>query len=431
LGIDKRYSNHFIQPTAKSAAADFVVRLLKMNKENLHFLNIANDIISSEFEKRNIQLQNNIEHIADKEAGRGFSIPTGSMIHNINQTCINELSSRFKFIWETLLKITENHSDKVTVLTKGINDHCKQQYEFIKKYIGNIKNTYALNSDPQSQSIECGLIELEQEYNRLAKHYQAEIQLAEVKHVQQTKEMKSSAKSEGPIVKIVVAVVIALLVGGSSPWWWTILFSKQTLVTPPPECSPDNLKTQLFLAGSDKPTVIKSCARTMRDRFRLQDFDCVYGLAGVLLQDDQDNGHGLYFSGEVWRVRAKQDPSRADFCRGRMREHFFRYLATEPSLAPSERDGDAAACYLREKGYCVERTAWINHLMAIDFYQQGQDATNKKIKLKRFERASEFVERALQFKQKDSQHKGFEQIYPSESLKDMIQEELQRFGDLK
>lgn len=241
---------------------------------------------------------------------------------------------------------------------------------------------------------------------------------------------KSSAKSEGPIAKIVVAVVITLLVGGSSPWWWIILFPKPTPVPTPTECSPDTLRTQLLRAGSEKPTVIKSSAQTMRDRLRLQDFDCIYGLAGVLLQDDQDNGHGLYFSGEVWRVKAKQDPSRADFSRDRMREHFFRYLATEPGIALSERDGDAAACYLREKGYCAERTAWINHLMAIDYYQQGQDATNKKIKIQRLGRASEFVEKDLQFTKKDSQHKGFDQIYPSEVLKGMIQEELQRLGGL-
>ena len=251
---------------------------------------------------------------------------------------------------------------------------------------------------------------------------------------------KSSAKSESPVGKIVVAVVIALLAGGSSSWWWDELFPKPSTVSVQPanpskvispECSPEALRSQLLHAGSDRPVVIKSSARTMREKFRLQDFDCVSGLAAVFLEVDQDNGHGLYFSGEAWRVKAKQDPPHADINPERMREHFFRYIATESGLALSERDGDAVACYLREKGYCAERTAWINHLMAIDFYQQEQDATNKKIKLERLRRASEFVEKDLQFKQKDSQRNGFEQIYPSEALKGMIQEELQRLGGLK
>lgn len=194
-----------------------------MNKENSHYLNIANDIISSEFEKRNIQLQNNIEHIADKEAGRGFSIPTGSMIHGIIQTCINELSPRFKFVWETLLKVKEPQSGKAILLSSGINYHSKQQYEFIKEYIGNIKNTYALNSDPQSQSqsVEYGLIELEQEYNRLAKHYQAETQLAEAKQAQQAIKKKSILKRLiGPLLITIIGglIVGAIIIFVFQPW---------------------------------------------------------------------------------------------------------------------------------------------------------------------------------------------------------------------
>ena len=185
-----------------------------------------------------------------------------------------------------------------------------------------------------------------------------------------------------------------------------------------PECSPDVLKSQLFRAGSDKSAVIKSTARTMRDRYRRQDFDCVSGLATVLLEDDQDNGHGLYFSGEAWRAKAKKDTTRSDFSRERMREHFFRYLASEPGLALGERDGDGAACYRREKGYCAERTAWINHLMAIDYYQQAQDTVDKEIKIQRLQRAFKFVENALTFG-------DFDQPTPSSVLKHKIQEELQ------
>lgn len=235
---------------------------------------------------------------------------------------------------------------------------------------------------------------------------------------------KSGSKPEGPIAKILVAVVITLLAGGTSPWWWKKLFPDPTIVQLSPECSRDTLRAQLLRAGTDKPSLIKSTARTMRERFGHQDFDCIDGLAEVLLQDDQENGHGLYFSGEVQRVRASQDPSHTDFHRGLMRERFQRYIDTEHDLPLSERDGYGAACYLREKGYCAERTAYINHLMAIDYYRQGQEATNKEIKIQRLGLASERVEQALLFIRKDSEQKGFDQIYPSAALKQMIQEEL-------
>jgi len=234
---------------------------------------------------------------------------------------------------------------------------------------------------------------------------------------------KPGEKSEGPIGKIVVAVVIALLVGGSSPWWWDKLHPPEKPVLQPPECSPESLRVGLLGAGPDKPAVIKSAARTMRERFRNQNLDCVSGLAAVLLQDDQDNGHGLYYSGEVWRVKAKLDPARADFSRDRMREHFFRYIASEQKLAPGERDGDGAACYQRQKGYCAERTAWIDHLMALDYYQQGQDVVDTSIRIQRLRRASEFVESDLKFG-------GFDQILPSLKLKRRIAEDLRTLGGL-
>ena len=235
-------------------------------------------------------------------------------------------------------------------------------------------------------------------------------------------EKKPSSKSEGLVGKIVVAVVIALLVGGSSPWWWDKLFPKSsTVVGPPvipPECSTEVLKNQLLQAGSDKSVVIKFSARTMREKFRVQDFDCVSGLANVLLEVDQDNGHGLYFSGEVWRVKAKKYPKSEKFSRARMREHFFRYLDNESHLTLSERDGDSTVCYQREKGYCAERTAWINHLMAVDYYQEAQDTVDKETKVQR-------LQRALKFVKNDLQYGGFDQILPSTVLKRKIQEELQ------
>lgn len=238
--------------------------------------------------------------------------------------------------------------------------------------------------------------------------------------------MAFNISADDLVGKIVAAVVISLLVGGSSPWWWNKLFPQTTTVAValPPECSPEMLRVQLVRAGVDKAIVIKSSARTMRDEYRLQFFDCVYGLAGVLLQDDQDNGHGLYYAGEVWRERAKQDNAKADLAREQMRQHFFRYLSVEVNLPAGERNGDAAICYQREKGYCGERTAWVSHLMAVDYYQEGQKSTDRDIKLQRFQRALEFLKKDLQFG-------GFDQLIPSSVLKKKLEKELQDWESVK
>ena len=94
--------------------------------------------------------------------------------------------------------------------------------------------------------------------------------------------MKSNAKSESAITRIIIAVVIALLVGGSAPWWWAMLFPPQALSS---ECFPENIKAQseLLNMGDNivSASVIKSIAKIMREQFRLQNFECVNNLAKV------------------------------------------------------------------------------------------------------------------------------------------------------
>ncbi len=186
-----------------------------------------------------------------------------------------------------------------------------------------------------------------------------------------------------------------------------------------PECYSEFLKSQLL--GSDRAGVIIRAGQTIREQFRTQRFDCVASVATVLLQVDEYNGHGLYFTGEVWRVKARQDPAHSDFSRERMREHFFRYLAHEPRLPSNERDGKAEDCYKREKGYCGERTAWINHIMATDYYQQAQDEVDNNTKVQRLRRALEFANAALRYGE-------FDQMMATTDLKRKVQEKLRDLG---
>ena len=190
-----------------------------------------------------------------------------------------------------------------------------------------------------------------------------------------------------------------------------------------PECSQENLRAELVRAGADRATVMKTTARTMREKFRRQEFDCVSNLAGVFLENDQDNGHGLYFAGEVWRVKATQNAKHTALCRERMREHFFRYLGNLNGLAANERDGDGTKCYELEKGYCAERTAWVSHLMAIDFYQQAEETRDAGIKLDRLQSASQFLK-------SDEEFGGFKQIMPTPVLKTKVEQETRRLQAL-
>lgn len=219
---------------------------------------------------------------------------------------------------------------------------------------------------------------------------------------------KSESPSKGPATEIIVGVVLALLVGTSAPWWWAKIFPSSAA-----DCSTHELKERLSYEESRSEVIVKA-SKDLRERFRRQHFDCVYELAAVLIEDDPENGHGLYFSGEVWRVRATE-PQNSALARKRMREHFFRYISAEKDLTDTERDGDGKACYKRSKGYCAERTAWISHLMAIDYNKQAEEAADKATKLQYLQRAEEFLERDLKYG-------GFDQIIPSKVLQGKIRE---------
>jgi hypothetical protein len=239
---------------------------------------------------------------------------------------------------------------------------------------------------------------------------------------------KPGDKPESPLTKILVALAVALLAGGSAPWWWNLIVPKQVAHEKrpveqvfPPECSPEILKNQLFRSASDRAAVIKATASTMKEKLGQQQFECVSNLANVLLEQDGNNGHGLYFQGEAWRFKAMDDPKKSPLCRDRMREFFLRYIANERLLSQNERDGDGNICYDREKGYCKERTAWVNHLMAVDYRQWAEDAKDKKTKLVRLELAAKFLKVDLDFG-------GFDLVAPSAALKDTINEDFEKLG---
>jgi len=183
------------------------------------------------------------------------------------------------------------------------------------------------------------------------------------------------------------------------------------------ECESEKLHDQQLRGGGDTSALIKKRAERMKTHLLDSKLDCVEAIAKTVLLIDQYNGHGLYFMGEVWNKRSKRDTSHANLYRERMRENFSVYIDTEGTLVSSERNGIGAFCYRREKGYCAERTAWISHLMAIDFYEQAQVAPNDGTKV-------ELLQKAQRFSKTDLAFGGFLQIVHSKVLDSNIRESL-------
>jgi hypothetical protein len=130
------------------------------------------------------------------------------------------------------------------------------------------------------------------------------------------------------------------------------------------------------------------------------DFREVEEHIATILKLDPTNGHALYYAGEVKRIKNKTlfTPSscvKRESLTGQpatalesYQYDFLRYLDVEKSLADAERSGgySAETCYERVKGYCPQRTAWVRHLLANDFYEQGlvrrqQESTNERLEI--------------------------------------------------
>jgi hypothetical protein len=112
--------------------------------------------------------------------------------------------------------------------------------------------------------------------------------------------------------------------------------------------------------GTQKLVLVE--ARDMRDLFNQRQFEPVFDRVDLLRAIDHENGHALYFRGELYRVlRQRTD----------MRGAFREYLQLADHY-PEALVGDARQCYLRPTGYCAERTEWISHLLAQDFLNEGR-----------------------------------------------------------
>jgi hypothetical protein len=125
------------------------------------------------------------------------------------------------------------------------------------------------------------------------------------------------------------------------------------------------------LPDGERSDLILKVAKILSTQTGQNHFDHVDDLSAFVLKIAPENGHGLYFSGEASRIRSFYErASLAAIDREHMRGQFDRYLSVEATLPPDQRNAAAKACYERPLGFCAERTAWINNLMANDFFDQ-------------------------------------------------------------
>ncbi len=173
-------------------------------------------------------------------------------------------------------------------------------------------------------------------------------------------------------------------------------------------------------------------ARDNLEKNKSADFSLVEKDINALLTIDPKNGHALYYRGEMRRIMdsayftpkscLKMPLAVNSEVPDAYHNDFHKYLDNEKYLSENDKGGDAGSglCYKRTKGYCPQRTAWINHLLACDSYAEAMAAQDSKMKLSKFKDALEHSNNAIRL----YPTVGFEQCMPSNVLINTINDEL-------
>ena len=107
-------------------------------------------------------------------------------------------------------------------------------------------------------------------------------------------------------------------------------------------------------------------------------------------------------------------------------QDFYEYLEIVSSLPGRETDDDGGSeiCYKRPSGYCVQRTAWIHHLLANDFYQEALVSADQLDRADKLERAKKHTQKALRYRSPEGID-GFVQCIATGVLEQKILDQLE------
>ncbi len=189
-------------------------------------------------------------------------------------------------------------------------------------------------------------------------------------------------------------------------------------------------------AREPKPSVFVEILNRVRREFRtaklarqkgeVADFKALDQQFDLLKAYGPENPHVLYFEAEIRRLK---DPAHfsAEGCLSLAQNDtidlkavhtlLYSYLeAARPQVAKlAVKSTDADACYANENGACVQRVAWVAHLLANDFYELGLRAKDEIVAWGFFKRANEHAASAKQYHPADGAV-GFAQCVDSVAL---------------
>jgi len=103
---------------------------------------------------------------------------------------------------------------------------------------------------------------------------------------------------------------------------------------------------------------------------------------------------------------------------------FYRYL-DGATRYPGMTDPGLEVCYENSKGYCLQWTTWIYHLMANDFYRDALVDSNEFEQRAKFEKAYDFAVKATQYHPPEG-GEGFDQCVNTKALIQILRDKLDR-----
>ena len=142
-------------------------------------------------------------------------------------------------------------------------------------------------------------------------------------------------------------------------------------------------------------------------------------LTEILRHLDDGNGHALYFAGEVKRALGRNLDAHKDF---------YRYFEVLSASGQPENLGDTGSeyCYTLPRGYCRQRSGWIRHVLADEFYRQGLATADAAERGSRLESARKHAEAAM--RDYPGGFDGVKQGLPTRLILTNATEEIARLG---
>lgn len=138
------------------------------------------------------------------------------------------------------------------------------------------------------------------------------------------------------------------------------------------------------------------------------DFSALDSVFATVRQLDVNNPTVPYYTAEIERIKDSahfdadgclQLPDQKTIPLNALHQLFYTYLeaarSAQGKLHSNDSRGDA--CYETEIGVCSQRTGWVNHLLANDFYELGLRAADKDEAIGYFEHARDFAKAAKDY----------------------------------